>query len=158
MQKSLSADDPTGVLQKIEHYCAYQERCSHDAEQKLREWKVPASKIPVILEHLQENGFLDDTRFATIFASSKFRLNKWGRVKIRVELKSRNIPENIIRRALGEIAEEDYRKTILELILKKKPEIKTGKNFIIREKIIKFVAGKGFEFDLITKVLTELKI
>jgi regulatory protein len=159
MPHSFSPDDLFGpILQKTEHFCAYQERCSHEVEQKLREWKVPESKTGTIMKHLEENGFLDDARFARTFAISKFHLNKWGRVKIRFELKSRSIPENMISTAFEDITEEDYLKTIRELILKKKEEIKNGKNLMIREKIIKFVAGKGFEFDLIAGILKELKI
>lgn len=158
MRKHSPTDDLTGVIKKIEHFCAYRERCSLETEQKLREWRVPGLKTNIIINHLIVEGFIDDTRFARIFASSKFRLKKWGRIKIGFELKSRNIPENLILSAMNGIAEEDYLKTIRELILKKKKEIKTGKNFIIREKIINFVAGKGFEFDLIAGILKELKI
>ena len=60
--------------------------------------------------------------------------------------------------ALAEIGEEDYLHTLRDLIMKKQSEINSGKNLNIREKIITFVSGKGYEFDLITRVLTELKI
>ena len=154
-----SPDEPLApLLQKLEHFCAYQERCALEVRQKLSEWKVPAAKVDAIIQHLKENGFLDDARFARIFAGSKFRHNKWGRVKIRYELKRRHIPEAIISEAMELISEEEYVKTIRELILKKQQEIKEGKNLNIREKIITFVIGKGFEFDPVAEVLKELKI
>ena len=107
---------------------------------------------------LTEEEFINEERFARIFVRSKFHINKWGRTKIRHELKSRYISEKMIIRAMEEIGEDDYIRTIRELILKKNLEINTGKNFNVREKIITFVTGKGFEFDLISKVLTEIKI
>ena len=153
-----SKNDLGTVLAGIQRYCAYQERCSHEVYQKLVEWKVPPDNISEIVAHLTEEGFLDDGRFACIYVRSKYHIKKWGRTKIRYELKNRNIPEKIVQRAMEEINEEDYLKTIRELILKKMSEINSAKHLNIREKIITFVTGKGFEFDLISKVFTELKI
>jgi regulatory protein len=127
-------------------------------DQKLAQWKVSPQKINRIKNQLKREGFLDDERFARIFVRGKFHINKWGRIKIRYELKSRAIPEPIITRAMAEISEDDYLRTIRELILRKKSEINSEKHLNIREKIITFVTGKGYEFDLITKVLTELNI
>jgi regulatory protein len=155
---SSSKNDLEAILARIHHYCAYQERCSDEVDRKLIQWKVSADKIRKIKRHLKEEGFIDEERFARIFVRSKFHINKWGRTKIRYELKSRTIPENVVSKAMEEIGEDDYMRTIRELILKKRSEINMGKHLNIRDKIITFVTGKGFEFDQISKVLTELKI
>ncbi|MEI6173070.1 MAG: regulatory protein RecX [Bacteroidota bacterium] len=152
------APDPAGIYERISRYCAYQERCAWDAEKKLAEWKVPGGRISTLMKSLKDEGFIDDERFARTFVRGKFRINKWGRLKIGYELKGRKIPDIIIRSALLEISPEDYRKTVRELVLKKKSEIKPGKNLNIREKIITFVIGKGFEFDLAAEIIKELKI
>jgi len=78
------------------------------------------------MHHLKEEGFIDEERYARIFVRSKFHINKWGRVKIRYELKSRTIPEKLVQKAMDEIGEEDYMKTIRELILKKMSEINSA--------------------------------
>ena len=157
VHSSLKNDLDT-ILARIHHYCAYQERCIYEVDLKLMQWKVSSHNIKQILHHLQEEGFIDEERYARIFVRSKFHINKWGRTKIRYELKNRFITEKIVQKAMEEIGEDDYMKTIRELILKKMSEINSGKHLNIREKIITFVTGKGFEFDLISKVLTELKI
>ena len=154
----LKTPDMEAILARIRHYCAYQERCIRDVDHKLEQWKVTPGKARKIMPMLKEEGFIEEERFARIFVRSKFHINKWGHAKIRHELKIRNIPENMILKAMEEIGEDDYMRTIRELVLKKKSEINTGKHLNIREKIITFVTGKGFEFDLISKVLTELKI
>ncbi|MEI7726170.1 MAG: regulatory protein RecX [Bacteroidota bacterium] len=146
------------ILARIYHYCAYQERCTRDVDNKLLQWKVSPVKITKIMSLLKEEGFIDEERFSRVFVRGKFHINKWGRSKIRYELKSRNIPEAFILKSMEEIGDDDYMRTIRELVIKKKLEINTGKNLNVREKIITFVTGKGFEFDLISKVLTELKI
>jgi len=154
----LSNNDPAQIFDRISRYCAYQERCTRDVEQKLTDWKVPRGKISQIMKKLKEESFIDDERFARLFVRGKFRVNKWGRLKMQYELKVRSIPEKLIGEAMQEISEDDYIKIIRELILKKKSEIKPGKNLNIREKIITFVTGKGFEFDLTLELIKELKI
>ncbi|MFZ4521644.1 MAG: regulatory protein RecX [Bacteroidales bacterium] len=156
--KDLANSDLEVVLARIQHYCAYQERCNEEVESKLIQWKVAPVRIRKIKILLNREGYIDEERFARIFACGKFHINKWGRIKIRHELKIRKIPETLIQKALEEIGDDDYRRTIHELILKKMSEIKISKHLNMREKIITFVTGKGFEFDLIIKVLTELKI
>ena len=126
--------------------------------QKLKEWKIPADQAARITGYLEENNFLNEARFARSFARGKFRSNKWGRIRIHYELKSRQIQGSVIREAMQEIPEEEYRATLRQLILKKQLEIKAGKNLNIREKIINFVSGKGFESDLAAEILKELKI
>jgi regulatory protein len=151
-------DNPDAILERIHHYCAYQERCCRDVENKLIQWRVSPSLIRKIMITLKSEGFLDEERYARIFVRSKFHINKWGRMKIRYELRNHSIPERLMNKAMEEIGQDDYMRTIRELVLKKMSEIKNGKHLNIREKISTFVAGKGFEFDLISKVLTELKI
>jgi regulatory protein len=145
-------------MDRIRHYCAYQERCSQDVEQKLRQWRVSPARSRMIQDQLTAEGYLENERFARIFVRSKFHLNRWGRMKIRYELKFRNIPENIVMKAMEEIGEDDYLKTLQHLIMKKKSEINSQHPLNVREKIITFVTGKGYEFDLISKVLTDLNI
>jgi len=146
------------ILARIQHYCAYQERCFRDVENKLTQWKVSPSKFNQIKNMLISEGFINEERFARVFVRGKFHINKWGRSKIRYELKSRNIPDRIILQSMEEIGDDDYLRTIRELILKKSSEINSGKNLNVREKILTFVTGKGFEYDLTSKILTELNI
>jgi len=142
-------------LQQIERFCAYRERCRFEVIQKLQKLSVPRPEINRILKRLQDEGFLDDQRFAHAFVMGKFHNNQWGRYKIRNELRNRQIPDSIIDAALKEIEEEAYLQTIGELIRKKRKEIKTGKSFNFREKIITFVTGKGFETDLVLAMIKE---
>ena len=146
------------VLQKIQYFCSYQERCIRETEEKLKDWAVQKKLIPSVISQLQEEGYLNEERFAKVYAGGKFRVNHWGRQKIEFELKLKGILEPVIRKGIEEIDEEDYRKVLRDLILKKKKEIKPDKDLNIREKIITFVYGKGYEMELILTALKELKI
>ncbi|MCX6277557.1 MAG: regulatory protein RecX [Bacteroidetes bacterium] len=151
-------DNLSNIQHKLEYFCDYQERCIYDVDQKLRSWKVSPDSIQLIMQRLQEEKFIDEERFARAFVRGKFHINKWGKIKIIVELRRRNIPEKLIKNALNEISADDYLNTIRELALRKKQEIITQKSLNIREKIITFVTGKGFEYNLTEKILTELNI
>jgi regulatory protein len=158
MIKRTKPVDSGMVLQKIRYFCSYQERCIHDTEEKLKDWTVQKKLIPSIISQLQEEGYINEERFAKVYAGGKFRVNKWGRQKIEFELKLKGIPDSIVQKGIMEIEEEDYNKVLRDLILKKQKEIKPEKDLNIREKIITFVQGKGYEMELILAALKELKI
>lgn len=146
------------ILQKIRHYCSYQERCISEVEQKLKSFSVQSEKIPGIINQLQKEGFLDEERFVKVFAGSKFRHNKWGRNKIEFEMRIRGIPVLIVQEGMNEIDEAEYLQVLKELMIHKYNEIKTKKNGNIREKIINFAYGKGYEMEFILVFLKEMKI
>ncbi len=151
--------DPEGVMLILEHYCACQERCSRDVQVKLRNLNIPTSSHEKIIRSLKENNFLDDERFTRFFVRGKFRINRWGRIRIRYELSARGIPATLINKAIvEEITEDDYMNAIRTLIIKKKREIKAEKKLNVRDKIINFVTGKGYESDRVLEILNELKI
>ena len=150
--------EPALVMQKIRHFCSYQERYIREVEDKLKEWAVQKQKIPDIINQLQKEGFINEERFVRAFAGGKFRLNTWGRQKIAFEMKIKGIPELMIEEGLTEIDKNEYRQVLKDLILRKEKELKPEKNFTKRQKIINFVNGKGYEINLILEILKELKI
>lgn len=150
--------EPGMVLQKIQYFCSYQERCIRETEEKLRDWTVQKKLIPAIISELIEENYINEERFAKVYSGGKFRVNKWGRQKIGFELKLKGIPPALIQKGLEEIDETDYRRTLHDLILKKRKEIKPEKEVNIREKILTFAQGKGYEMELILTALKELKI
>jgi regulatory protein len=158
MIKKTKPIDSGMVLQKIQYFCSYQERCIRDTEEKLKDWAVQKKLIPSIISQLQEEGYINEERFAKMYAGGKFRVNKWGRQKIEFELKLKRIPEDMIQKGIEEIDEEDYQRILRDLIRKKQKEITPEKDLNIREKIITFVQGKGYEMELILTALKELKI
>ena len=75
------------AIQKIEHYCAYQERCHEEVEQKLRSMKMDSEEIDQIIAHVINDNFLNEERFACSFARGKHRIKHWGKIRITNELK-----------------------------------------------------------------------
>ena len=64
------------ALIKMESWCAYQDRCTFEVEQKLASWNIPTEQQNQIILHLQSNRFLDDKRFVESFVSGKFKIKR----------------------------------------------------------------------------------
>jgi len=146
----------TQINEKIRHYCAYQERSHNEVRGRLYDYGLYSSEVDELLSNLINEGFLNEERYAKAFAGGKFRIKKWGRLKIINELEGNGISKNCIQAGLREIDEKDYQNT-LEEILKKKIETLAEENlFVKRDKIARYAIQKGFEADLVWDRLKKL--
>ena len=153
MDKKSKAYTVNQIKIKMEHYCAYQDRCHYDVEKKMREFfLIPEARDEILLSLMSEK-FLDEERFAKSFARGRFRIKHWGRRKITQELKKRNISEYLIKEGLKEIDASEYYTTIEKLIEKKKTSVKAKNDYELRNKLISFMLNKGFEYELVNEVL-----
>src|SRR5450432_470130 len=100
------------ALQKARHFCAYQERCHNEVKEKLYSFGLWKKDVEETISLLIGDDYLNEERFAIQFAGGRFRMKQWGRVKIRYELKQRQLSEYCIKKALAAIDEEDYHKTL----------------------------------------------
>lgn len=148
---------PTQALLKAEQTCAYQERCQQEMRDKLYEWGLYPDAVENIIAELISSNFLNEERFAKAYAGGKFRIKKWGRVKIKVELKRRKISEYCIKQAMKEINEEAYALTIQDLVAKKSKEVKEKKPEIKKHKVAQYLISRGFEADLVWDAVAVVK-
>lgn len=143
-------------LKKISSYCAYQERCLMEVQNKLEEWGLSSSDTEKIIGKLLENDFLNESRFVESYVRGKFGLKKWGKVRIRQELKMREISNELIREALDAIDESEYQET-LKFLAERKWKL-TGEPDLYKKKakVARFLAFRGFEADLIRDIVDDL--
>lgn len=145
------------ALIKAANFCAYQERTQDEVRERLKGWGIYGDEAEEIITRLIEENFINEERFSKIYAGSKFRVKQWGRLKIKYELKMRGLSEYNIRKGLAEIADDDYEETIRELVEKKANELRNEKQkLIVKQKIARFVIGKGFESDLVWKAISQV--
>lgn len=144
------------VKRKLEQYCTYQDRCHNDVEKKLLEYTlIPEAKEQITLHLIQEN-FLNEERFAKSYALGKFKNNKWGKNKIKYHLHIKGVSLHNIQIGISQIEDEQYRKTIEDIVLKKATLIKEKNIFKKRVKISKYLFSKGFEIDVISNIILNL--
>ena len=142
---------------KLEAYCAYQERCHKEIAQKLQEMHMIPEAIDVIIGHLIEHNFLNETRFAQAFARGKFRHKYWGKTRITRELKFRNISEYNLKAALKEIDDEEYMEVFNTLSRKRYDQLSSEKNQTRkRKKFIDYLVYRGWEAALVYDKVKEL--
>ena len=144
------------ALQKLKHYCAYQERCHSEVRDKLYELGVWKKEHDAIIATLIEENYLNEERYAIAFAGGKWRMKHWGRVKIKYELRQKQVSDYCIRKALKQIAEDEY-ETTLATLAREKYEALRGKQYLIRrKKTMDYLIGRGFETDLAMKATDAL--
>lgn len=141
----------------MEAYCAYQDRCHKEVEEKLRAYDLIPEAREMILLHLLEEGFLNEERFARSFARGKFRIKKWGRKRIERELRSRDISPYNIKQGLSEIDPEEYQQTLFDLAEKKFDQTPEKHHLKKRKKVADFLLRRGFESQKVYAILLELE-
>jgi len=144
------------IRQKLEYYCAYQERCYKEVENKLFDFYLTANEKEQILIYLIENNFINEERFAKSFVRGKHNYKFWGKNRITNELKFRNISSRIIQEALKEIPETIYLENFHRLAEKHWDSIKERKGQKKNKKFVDFLLRKGYETSLIYEKLNEL--
>lgn len=143
---------------KLEHYCAYQERCHDEVMQKLKSMHMIPEACDLIIAYLIENNFLNEERFACSFARGKHRMKQWGKNRIVNELKARHISRYNIERALKEISAEEYYDTFHKAAEKQWTAVTEKNIHKKKKKVFDFLMRKGFETQLIYDKLAELEV
>jgi regulatory protein len=141
---------------KAESYCAYQERSQQEVRDKLYEWGLWPDAVENIIAELITKNFLNEERFAKAFAGGKFRMQKWGRMKIKIALKQKRVSDYCIKKGLQEIDEDDYLKTLRGILEKKSTQLAEKNPIRKKYKLIQYAAAKGYEQDLIMDTLKEM--
>jgi len=141
------------ALKKIEHYCAYQERCHKEVNEKLKSFGLFKSDRDELIVTLIDSGYLNEERFVRAFIRGKFNQKNWGKLKIRNELKIKGIHDNLIERLLSEIDEKEYHEKLKKLLIKKSKEIKGGTVYSKKHKLFSYLYSKGYESNVIGELL-----
>lgn len=144
----------TETMTAITHYCRYQERCHSEVRHKLLTLGSRGLELEQQMATLISAGLLDEERFAIAFAGGKFRMLHWGKVKIMHELKAKQISAYVVNKALAQIPEEEYLKTLQNLIDKKHRELKSKKHpKQLKQAVTRYLIQKGYEPSNISKLL-----
>ncbi len=139
------------IKQKMAAYCSYQDRCHQEVEQKMRDFLlIPEAKDEILLYLMREN-YLNEERFTRSYIRGKFYIKSWGRNKIRQHLKFKGVPEKLISKCFDEIDDDDYAKTTAKIYAQYFAR-QSGKEYQKKSKTVKYLLGRGFEYEEINKV------
>lgn len=147
---------PEQALSKARSWCAKQERSHSETRAKLYDWGLKTREVENILSALITSGFINEERFAKQYAGGKFRIKKWGRLKILNQLKHKNISEYCINKGMKEIDEKEYLQALKNLLDKKSKSLKEKDPLIKKNKLARYLLGKGYEAELVWEKLNLL--
>jgi regulatory protein len=145
------------ALLKATRYCAYQERYQQQVRQKLSELAVEPNDIEIIIVYLIEHNYLNEERYAAVFARGKMRIKHWGLQKIKSQLKLFGISDYCIKAAINAIDKEEYYRILNVEVEKKIRKSKLNIDWMKERETKMYLMGRGFESDLIEEVLKSLK-
>ena len=133
--------------------CAQAEHCQWEMLEKMRRWEVPEETQARVMQRLVKERYVDDERYAQAFVKDKIRYNKWGRRKVDQALWQKHIDEDIRKRVLDEVDDEEYLKVLRPLLKQKRKSTKANSDYELNQKLMRFALGRGFTFDIIRQCI-----
>lgn len=146
---------PEKALIRLEELCARSEHCTYELEQKLRNWGIASDDAEAIIHSLKRRRFVDDARFAASFVRDRYRYGRYGRIRIRMLLRTKRIDEDVIEEALEEIDDDEYVAILAKLIETKRRSVKEPESYEGRSKIYRYALSRGYESALVSKAMSK---
>ena len=145
------------ALQKAAAYCSLSEKCEYEVKEKLRTWDVSNTDVAKVIDQLRHDDFINDARYCTYFTRDKFRFNRWGKIKIGMMLRSKQLPEEEITNALAQIDEAEYEEALVVILQTKLKSLTYKYEYEKQGKLFRFAQSRGFEHNIISNVLRQLE-
>lgn len=145
MKRQPTADE---MLLRMAGLCASSEHCPADIRDKILKQGFPSDIADKIIDYLIRNKYIDESRYARAFASDKVRFSGWGRVKVKMHLKSKRLPDSSINEGLKGVGEDDYIES-LRKVLSAKARTLDLSEVKDRQKLYRHLASRGFESNII---------
>lgn len=144
------------IVEKIKHYCAYQERCHSEVRYKLVDLGARGDELEEIIILLVEENYLNEERYAQAIVRGKFKYSHWGIVKIKDFLKQKGVSEYCIKKGLKEIDQNEYFEAIVKMAIKKGNSLQNEPNLWTKQqKIMRYLIQRGFEIPLVQEIVKD---
>ena len=138
---------------KMARLCSRSEQCSADIRKKIIAFELVSDVVDEIIEKLKKEKYLNDERYVKAYITDKFRINKWGKIKMRHYLRMKGLPEKMIQNELDEIDEETYKALLVKTMKTKAKTVKKKNKYEKMGQVIRFAQNRGFEPELIHRYM-----
>ncbi len=141
------------ALLRLSALCSQAEHCSYEMAEKMRRWGLGDEAAARVMEYLTEHKFVDDERYARALVRDKIKYNKWGRRKVEQALWAKRIGEDVRRRVLSEVADDDYLDVLRPLLKARARSLKAADGYELNRKLVRFALSRGFDYALIRRCI-----
>ncbi len=143
--------DKNTALKKAREICGREEKCAYDIRKKFVDWGLDAQHHEALIDSLIQDSFIDESRYAKLFAESKIKYSHWGKFKISLELQRKHIPEKLIKEALETLIDANYEEIVKRELTKKLAQIKHSDTIKKKATLLRFAASRGYDCDMVYK-------
>ena len=144
------------ALSRAASLCSGSEHCSSEIRKKLQQWGLTPTQAEDIISYLENEKYINNTRFCRAYCLDKFRYNHWGRIKISQMLRMLEMDDSDINEGLTAIDEDEYLQALLHILSQKDRQLKDSDPYIRRGKLIRHALSRGFETHHIMEVLSQI--
>lgn len=135
-------------------FCTHSEKCISDVQKKMVQWDVSETDQEFIIDALIAENFINEERYASAFVNDKIKFNYWGKQKVRFQLLQKGLPSEVVTMCLQQFPDDIYFEIAEGLMLKKCAQLENDVQ--MHNKVIKYMFGKGFDYDLIRNILSKI--
>jgi regulatory protein len=147
-----SYDTTQHALESAYRYLDRRDRTVSEVRRHLEVKATDAAAIDDALRTLSDQGYLDDARFASVFAQDKRELEQWGADRIRRTLLARGVPRELVDATLDSQPPASELDRALELLRRRFPSPPVDRRE--RDRAFGVLLRKGYDVELAVDALT----
>ena len=136
--------DESQVRSRLAALCARREHCQNDLLRKMQQWGVDEQVQARVMRYLVDHQFVDEERYARAFVLDKVQHLRWGRHKVEQALYVKGIGEDIRRKILAGVSEEDFTERLRPLLQAKARQLSGEEPYARRAKLIRYALARGY--------------
>jgi regulatory protein len=144
------------VVSHMAALCSRSEQCSPDIRKKIIAGGLSEIEAAEVINYLKQEKYIDDERYVKAYVAEKFRINKWGRIKMKYYLRMKGLSDDIIEAGMEALDEKKYVDLLQKTMKEKARKIKNKNKFEKMGQIIRYTQGRGFEPELIHRYMNEV--
>ncbi|MBF1053528.1 regulatory protein RecX [Parvimonas sp. G1641] len=139
------------------NYISGKLKTKYEVRLKLKEKDFTEDIIDEVIDILEKEEYLNDRLYCEVFIEDKKQLNGYGKNKIKSLLIQKGISKSVFEDFLDEFEYEEEFDNALKMGIKKLNLLSNEEDiFKKKQKLINYLAYRGFSFDVINDVLREI--
>lgn len=139
------------------NYISGKLKTKYEVKLKLKEKDFTEDIIDEVIDILEREEYLNDRLYCEVFIEDKKQLNGYGKNKIKSLLIQKGVSKSVFEDFLDEFEYEEEFDNALKMGIKKLNLLSNeDDNFKKKQKLINYLAYRGFSFDVINDVLREI--